>query len=148
MHLRLKNISASVRWLFSEYSAISRWSSPNIRRALLPTKHHQWFVKNFQSKHWKFWASGKCSRTSTTSSDYSPKVRFCLPNIAWCLSMSIGNASAMLKKPSGTEALATWRIVNITELVTLKWYMSDLETWHNWEHGTIGSIAKFVTWPN
>ena len=45
MHLRLK-ISANVRWLFGEYSAISRWSSPNFRRALLPTKHRQWFAKN------------------------------------------------------------------------------------------------------
>ena len=44
---------------------------------------------------------GKCSRTSTTSSDYSPKVRLYLPNIAWCLSISIGNASATLKSPVG-----------------------------------------------
>ena len=48
MHLRLK-ISANVRWLFGEYSAINRWSSPNIRRALLPTKHRQWFAKNFNA---------------------------------------------------------------------------------------------------
>ena len=48
MHLRLK-ISANVRWLFGEYSAISRWSSRNIRRALLPTKHHQWFRKIFNA---------------------------------------------------------------------------------------------------
>ena len=45
MHLRLK-ISANNRWLFGEYSAISRWSSPNIRQALPPTKHRQWFAKN------------------------------------------------------------------------------------------------------
>ena len=48
MHLGLK-ISATVRWLFGEYSTISRWSSPNIRWTLLPTKHRQWFAKNFNA---------------------------------------------------------------------------------------------------
>ena len=39
--------SANFRWLFSEYSAISHWSSLNIRGALFLTKHRQWFAKNF-----------------------------------------------------------------------------------------------------
>ena len=57
MHLEVRlKILANVR--SGEYSAISHWSLPNIRRALLPTKHRQWFAKKFQCKHGKFWASG------------------------------------------------------------------------------------------
>ena len=47
-------------------------------------------------------------------SDFSPKVWLYLPNIAWCLSISISNASATLKKPSGTEPLAAQQKLKLT----------------------------------
>ena len=87
--------------------------SGNIPR--LVADHRQMFAKHFSQQNiangtrkismqaLKILGIGKCSptsTTSTTSSDYSPKVRLYLPNIACCLSISIGNASAMLKKPS------------------------------------------------
>ena len=72
--------------------------------------------EKFQCKHWKFFASGNAPPRVTTSSDYSPKVRLYLPNIAWCLSISIVNASATLKKPSGTEALCMLAGTNIRKI--------------------------------
>ena len=72
--------------MFGDWLAnIPRWSliiaeySPSTSR----NKTSPMVREKFQSKHWKFWASGKCSPTSTTSSDYSPKVRLYLPNISW-----------------------------------------------------------------
>ena len=129
MHLRLK-ISTNVQWLFGEYSTIRRWSSLNIHRALLLKKHRQWFAKNFNAsignlghremlphEYHEFHGIG----------DYSPKVWLYLPNIAWCLSISIGNASATLKKAQWDRAIT---FMDTSMYLKMSAFALSAEFWH------------------
>ena len=95
---------------------------------------------------------GKCSPMSTTNSDYLRKVQLYLPNIAWCLSVSIGNASVTLKKPSGTEPLTSVIPVDVRSLVynfKLRWiYVYTTTDWFYTFPYTGATSAASTKWFN